>query len=286
LHAGQKIKEIRSHLGISMREVEEYSRQIARAEGNQKFCISCAWLSEIETTGSVPSVQKLFSLSAIYRHGFVEFLHLFGIDLDKISLHQQKMPLRKTHLANLRVYDEGRTITFPVRLDRGFKLGNTTLLSGMVKLWDEVPISVIRHLDITHQEYGYIGLKDLTMDPLVPPGSFVQIDGRAREVHDSSWRTEFDRPIYFIKLRLGYVCSWCELKTNQLTLLPHPLSRCRIRQFAYPSEAQIVGRVTGIAMRVVRPGKRASADSLRSSKQPSRSTKITEPQAHRSPKEP
>src|SRR5713226_5629633 len=258
---------MRKHIGISTRQVEKYSRQIAEAEGSAKFYISNAWLSQIEATGPVPSVQKLFSLSVIYRINFVELLSLFRIDLERIGLHQLEIRLPKTHRIRLEVYDEDRTVTFPARFHEGFSLEKTTLLSTMVKIWGEVPISVIRHLDIRHSEYGYVGLRDHTMDPLVPPGSFVQIDNEVREVlRPSSWRTELDRPIYFVKLPGGYACSWCELKRNQLTLVPHPLSRSRLRHFAYTREAEIIGRVTGIAMRIVRPEKRASDVPVRSPK--------------------
>ncbi len=267
LHPGQRLKAIRGQVGISTRQVEKYSRQIVKAEGSAKFYISNAWLSQIEGTGSVPSVQKLFSLSAIYRINFVELLYLFEIDLERIGLHQLEIRLPKTHPARLEAYNEDRTATFPVRFYKGFRVEKTTLLSRMVKIWGEVPISVIRHLDIRHCEYGYVGLRDHTMDPLVPPGSFVQIDNQVREVlRPSSWRTELDRPIYFVKIPGGYACSWCELKRNQLTLVPHPLSRTRLRHFAYNREAEIIGRVTGIAMRIVRPEKRTSDVSPRSPK--------------------
>jgi transcriptional regulator with XRE-family HTH domain len=267
LQAGADLRAIRRHLGISMRQVEKYSRQIAKAEGSAKFYISNAWLSQIEATGPVPSVQKLFSLSSIYRLNFVELLYLFGIDLERIGLHQLEIRLPNTHLAKLKVYNENRAPIFPVRFHAGFRLEKTTLLSRIVKIWGEVPISVIRHLDIRHCEYGYVGLRDHTMDPLIPPGSFVQIDDQVREVlRHSPWRTEFDRPIYFVRIPSGYACSWCELKRNQLTLLPHPLSGCRLRHFVYGQEAKIIGRVTGIAMRIVRPEKRASDVSLRSPK--------------------
>lgn len=254
---GEKLKSIRKDLGISARQVERYSRQIAEAEGNAKFYISNAWLSQIETAGPVPSVQKLYTLSVIYRINFVELLNLFGIDLDRIGLHQLELRLPKTNLARLEVYNEQRTIMFPVRLHNGFRLDKTTLLSRMVTIWGEVPIAVIRHLDIRHSLYGYIGLRDHAMDPLIPAGSFVQIDNRVREVlQSSSWRTELDRPVYFVKIPGGYACSWCEQKGNQLTLVPHPLSHSRLRHFAYAREAKIIGRVTGIAMRIVRPERR------------------------------
>ncbi len=267
MHAGERLKAIRRHLGISTRQVEKYSRQIAKAENNAKFYISNAWLSQIEATGPVPSVQKLFSLSVIYRMNFVALLSLFGVDLERIGLHQLEIHLPKTHPAKLEVYNENGTATFPVRFHEGFKVEKTTLLSRMVKVWGEVPISAIRHLDIRNSEYGYVGLRDHTMDPLVPPGSFVQIDDQVREVlRPSSWRTELDRPIYFVKIPGGYACSWCELKRNQLTLVPHPLSRTRLRHFAYTREAEIIGRVTGIAMRIVRPEERTRDVSARSPK--------------------
>src|SRR5260370_39330011 len=193
-----ELRTIRRHLGISIRQVEKYSRHIVKAEGSAKFYISNAWLSQIEATGSVPSVQKLFTLSVIYRINFVELLYLFGIDLERIGLHQLEIRLPKTHPAKLEVYNEDRTATFPVRFHERFKVEKTTLLSRLVRIWGEVPISVIRHLDIRNSEYVYVGLRDHMMDPLVPPVSFVQIDNQVREVlHHSSWRTECDRQIYF-----------------------------------------------------------------------------------------
>jgi len=265
LQPGAELRAIRRCLGISTRQVEKYSRQIAKAEGNAKFYISNAWLSQIEATGSVPGVQKLFSLSVIYRINFVELLCLFGIDLERIGLHQLEIRLPKTQPAKMEVYNEERTTAFPVRFHQGFKVEKTTLLSRIVRIWGEVPVSVIRHLDIKNSDYGYIGLQDYTMDPLVPPGSFVQIDNKVREIiRPSSWRTELDRPIYFVKVPGGYACSWCELKRNQLTLVPHPLSRSRLRHFTYTQDAEIIGRVIGIAMRIVRREDRTPGVSARS----------------------
>jgi hypothetical protein len=35
-----------------------------------------------------------------------------------------------------------------------------------------------------------------------------------------------------------------------LLAVPHPNSKCEIRRFPYPQQAEIVGRVTGVAMRL------------------------------------
>jgi len=244
------MKELRSKLGITTREVAEFSQRIAEAEGNPEFQISNAWLTQVENSDSVPSIYKLYTLSSIYRIKFTDLLRLYGVDLQKLSQHQLTAPLPNTHLATLEVYDEERTVSFPVRFDRSFDLDSTNLLSRMVELWGEVPIALIQHLDIRHSQYGYIGLQDFTLHPLLRPGSFVQIDPRVRKVQPLRWRTEFDRPIYFVELRDGYACSWCDLLDGQLLLLPHPLSPCSVRRLNYGADAEIIGQVTGVAMRL------------------------------------
>ena len=251
VRAGEQLKEIRNRLGITTREVEEYSREIAQTENNEEFYVSNAWLTQIENKLSVPSIYKLFSLSVIYGAKYTDLLILFGVDLEKIGKYQVTTPLARTHMLELEVYDNDRSVSFPVRFDPGFKSEKTNLLSRMVEMWGEVPIALIQQLDFRHTSYGYIGLDDYTLYPLLRPGSFVQIDDRQKKIERALWRTEFDRPIYFVEFRDGYACSWCELQGNQLTLLPHPLSQCSVRQCNYPSDAEIVGRVTAVAMRIV-----------------------------------
>ena len=98
------------------------------------------------------------------------------------------------------------------------------------------------------------------MYPLLRPGSFVQIDDSSTRWQKNPWRSEFDRPMYFVELRDGYVCSWCELQGKTLTIIPHPLSPSQTRQFRYPDEAEIVGRVTAVAMRLVDPRQRGAGE--------------------------
>ena len=248
-----QIKELRNRLGITMREVEDCSRRIADAEGNEEFFVSTSRLTQVENRESTPSIYKLYSLSVIYRVKFSDLLRVFGVDLAKIAKYQALAALSVTHLTRLTVYDEDRPVAFPVRFDPGFNVGATNLLSRMVEIWGEVPIALIQHLDVRKSLYGYIGLSDYTLYPILKPGSFVQIDDKQTRVQKPPWRTEFDRPIYFVELRNGYICSWCELQEKNLVLGPHPLSGCPTRQYSYPSEAEIVGRVTAVAMRIVSP---------------------------------
>jgi transcriptional regulator with XRE-family HTH domain len=247
------LKDIRCRLGITTREVADFSQKIADAEGSPEFHISNAWLTQVENSDSVPSIFKLYSLSSIYRIKFTDLLRLYGVDLQHLSRNQLDAPLPDTHLTNIEIYDQERTVSFPIRFDRSFDIDNTSLLSRLVEVWGEVPIALIQHLDIRHGLYGYIGLQDLTLYPLLRPGSFVQIDPRVRKIRPMQWRTEFDRPIYFVELRDGYACSWCEVQDGHLLLLPHPLSPRPVRRFAHGVDAEIVGQVTAVAMTLVAP---------------------------------
>jgi len=250
LRPGEKLKDIRTRLAVTTREVTEKSQTIAQIEKNEEFCVSNAWLTEIENTEATPSIYKLYSLSVIYHVKFSALLALFGVDLTKIPKHQMKIQLQHTHLTNIDLDDPDTSVTFPVRFDRGFSLNETNLLSRMVEVWGEVPASLIQHLDLRHCLYGYIGLTDFMLYPLLRPGAFVQIDQTVKKVQRSMWRTEFDRPIYFFELRDGYACSWCDVQRNQLTLIPHPLSPSLTRHFVNGVDAELVGQVTGVAMRL------------------------------------
>ena len=246
-----ELKNIRVRLGLSIRDVEEFAQKIAVREENNEYRISNAFLSQIENGESTPSIFKLISLSAIYGTKYTDLLRIFGADIERISLHQLSIGSPDTHIAEFEIYDEERSVAFPVQFDPSFKLEKTALVSRIVEIWGEVPVALLQHLNLRQLKYGFIGLKDFTLYPLLRPGSFVQIDDRRRQYQTAPWRSEYERPIYFVELRDGYACSWCELQSGTLTLIPHPLSPCKIRQFRYPRDAEIVGRVTGVAMRVV-----------------------------------
>src|ERR1700748_558751 len=129
LPPSEQLKEIRNRLGITTRDVAEFSHRIAQAEDNTEFHISNAWLTQVENSDSVPSIFKLYSLSSIYRIKFTDLLLLYRVDLQQLARHQLSAPLPGTHLTNLEVYDQQRTVSFPIRFDRSFDIANTSLLS-------------------------------------------------------------------------------------------------------------------------------------------------------------
>src|SRR5215470_5332315 len=195
LNSGSSLKELRLRLGITVRDVEDQSQRIAEVQGNPEFFVSNNWLTRLENTGAVPSIHKLFTLSAIYRVRLSELLPIFGIDSALLQKYEVENPPARTQLLNLEEPSPEMRVTFPARFDAGFRVEETNLLSRMVQVWGEIPISLIQNLDIQRGLYGYIGLQDYTMYPLLRPGSFVFIDGSVRDVLQETWKSELDRPI-------------------------------------------------------------------------------------------
>ena len=69
-------------------------------------------------------------------------------------------------------------------------------------------------------------------------------------MEEGKWYSEFQRPIYFIETRDGYICCWCSIRKGEIVLQPHPLSPATPRWLKHPQEAEVIGQVVGVAMRL------------------------------------
>jgi hypothetical protein len=246
--AGQKLRTLRERLGLTLRDVESASYRIAARYNNPEFGLPLSRLSDIETKGIVASVFRLYSLAVVYRLDFNELLSWFGIDMQNLAGDLSLVSPSKTHVLQSRPAAE--PVRMPVRMDPGFDLTRTSNLGRMIEKWGIVPLTFLQKFEADHYSYGYVGTDDFTLYPLVLPGSFLQIDENKNRILGGGWRSEYERPIYFVETREGYFCSWCSLNGNQLVLQPHALSPTPVRSYRHPQEAEIIGQVVGIAMRL------------------------------------
>ncbi|MFZ0523542.1 MAG: helix-turn-helix transcriptional regulator [Candidatus Acidiferrales bacterium] len=263
--AGEKLREVRERLGLTVRDVEAKSQQIAEDRHNREYYISHAWVTDIENDKFTPTIFKLHSLSNIYSVAYPEVLLYYGIRIGDVSRSRLSIGVPRTHLLAGGADLENEKVSLPTRFKPEFQLERTNLLSRVVEKWDLIPVGFLQHLDLRKSVYGYIGLEDYTLYPLIRPGSLVQIDASRRKLSTEKWKTEYDRPVYFVELRNGYVCSWCQADRGQLIVIPHPQSHQDVRRFEYPSQAEIVGRVTGVAMRIVEEPGPETGETSRSS---------------------
>jgi transcriptional regulator with XRE-family HTH domain len=243
---GQKLKRVRERLSLRYREVEEASTKIAQRHDNDEFIVALSRLADIENKGTIPSIYRLYSLCAIYRLDLPEVLSWYGIPPDSIPGDADVIDHTRTHLVGFR--PEDGEVQVPIALDPGLDLGRTAFLSRLIQQWGTVPLTMLSNIDLRTYRYGYIGTEDWSMFPLIPPGSLVVIDDSRRKIATSGWTSEFDRPIYFLEHREGYVCRWCSMSDGQLIVQAHPASNYDIESYAYPNEIEPLGQVTRVAM--------------------------------------
>ena len=193
---------------------------------------------------------RLDCLGAIYNVHWSSIFSAFGCDLGEFSRDKAMFCPSKTQLDTSNG-DGDDTIIVPMKSKKEFKLDRTSLLAKLGQIWGEIPVRLLQHMDLRNGVYGFVGLTDRTMFPIIRPGSIVQIDQNQRKVVQSKWEDEDDRPIFFLELRGEFICSWCEIVGGHLNAVPHPKSKCQVRRFAYPREADVVGRVIGVTMRLI-----------------------------------
>jgi len=247
--AGSWLRAARERLRLSTRDVERLSYEIAQKRSDKQYYVSHSWLAVIESGKFRPSVLKLYTLSVIYHANYDELLTLFGIPVGEAGRESRKLLLPHTHL--LETKEDGRkTVTVPIELRNNVQLEQTNLVARMFADWGEIPVHLLQQMDLRNSLYAYIGTHDYTLFPVIRPASFVQIDPRQTKITTGDWHNDFDRPIYFFELRDKYVCCWCELDGSQLILIPSSQSRLPTRHLRYPGDADILGRVTAVTMRI------------------------------------
>jgi transcriptional regulator with XRE-family HTH domain len=248
MNAGAQLRSVREQLGLTLRDVEAASLRIATQSNNAEFAIPYSRLSEIETKGVIPSIHRLYTLSAIYRRDLRELLSWYAIHLDNLPADVRVTELARTH--KIECFDMLNQVQMPTKLDPAFDIGKTCDIGRFIEKWGLVSLVFLQQFAESQYTFAYIGIEDFTMYPILLPGSFVQVDETRTRIEMQMWASEYERPIYLVETRDGYVCCWCELQGEHLILQPHPRSPVPIRLMKHPQEAEVIGQVVGIAMRL------------------------------------
>jgi transcriptional regulator with XRE-family HTH domain len=238
---GAKLRANRLAWKLTLREVEQRSLRLAQQWGNPAYRISASWLDRVERENRGLSATKLIVLASVYSLTAEQMLSL--------------CPPAGAAFAS------SEEISVP----------NATLMAGgsleaHAKLWlpdtlvtDTPPettglLSPAENSLPSHYRRGVIGRQDRTLEPMIRAGSIVLIDTQKKMiVGRREWNHEFDRPIYFLMTREGYVAGFCELdrETDWLTVIPHALSFESNRRWRLKKEIEVVGTVVAAIVRRV-----------------------------------
>jgi transcriptional regulator with XRE-family HTH domain len=238
---GPILRTIRQQWQLSLREVEERSMRIAQERGDQSYRISASWLDRLEREEHELTVNKLMVLAEIYNLPLEQLLRSMHPGNPQPSALTQLSSPNTTMLLTDGPLEQQAKHLIPDILGPDRPPDETTLLSPENGF---LPAPYRR---------GIIGKRDRTLEPMIQACSIVLIDTRQRVISSrKDWTHEFQRPIYFLMTREGYVCGWCDLDKNSewLTLIPHPLSPTSSQPWKYRTEIENLGRVIVVAVRL------------------------------------
>jgi transcriptional regulator with XRE-family HTH domain len=247
---GKRLRAERERLRLSLRDVEALSRIIAKDRQSRDYYIAHASLADIENGKLAPTIHKLYSLCVIYGRDYDRLAILLGVPVPEVAKDHKALALPRTYLIDTIPEPCDSEKLAAVALREKLCAERTNLMSKLLAAWEETPV-LLQPMQGSNPVYGYIGMDDYTLHPFIRPGSFVRIDPRQKKVPPLNWRTDFDRPVFFVELRERYVCSWCEMHDGRLILIPSQQSQRRAQHVRYPVDATIVGRVTGVTMSIV-----------------------------------
>jgi transcriptional regulator with XRE-family HTH domain len=245
---GQKLRRARERLGLRYRDVEEASQKIASRHGTDEFSIGLSRLADIENKGTLPSLYRLYSVCAIYRLDFRMVLNWYGVDLAQLPADAAANPVSQTHPIGFQA-EPVVEASFPLDLDPGLDLSRTSFISRHLRRWGPLAQGMLGSLDLRRQCYGFIGTADWSMYPILPPGSFVQIDETKTKIAAEGWADEFERPIYFLEHRNGFRCCWVSELEGLMVAHSHTASETAPELYKV-SEVDVLGQVIGVAMRL------------------------------------
>ena len=242
--AGDKLRRVRERLKLTYRDVVEASREIARRRGGADFLISLSRLADIENGGRAPSIFRLYTICAVYGLDLHQVLRWYGVPVESLVADSLRVGLPETHSIQITPQIHGSS---PQAVEPAIDPNKTTFLNRLIRRWGKVPFSFLEGEDPRPYRYGLIGLEDWSLFPIIRPGSLVMIDERRCRVARNGWSNEYDRPIYFLEHRGGFVCGWCTLEGDRLVVQPHPASESQPVIFRYPEEVDVLGQICGVA---------------------------------------
>src|ERR1041385_3643183 len=158
--AGHNLRTLRRARHLTVRDVEQATLRLAKFKDH-----------------------KLFSLSIVYNVSFLALLKLYDVDINESEKFLPIVHSDSTQLLSPEIISDGLTVSS--------SRGEQTQLVGGGSSVGIVLSSSVRSRVPDFITYGYIGLKDFTMYPLIRPGAFVRIDVRQKRVESQGFFNEY-----------------------------------------------------------------------------------------------
>src|SRR6185437_8181871 len=111
----------------------------------------------------LPTIFRIYSLSAIYGNDYREVCAWYGVDWSLLPADIGTGPSPATQ--PFTALNGIPTVNLPLTVDPAFDARRTTNLLRMIQKWGPVPAAFLQHLADLPYSYALVGTEDLTMYP-------------------------------------------------------------------------------------------------------------------------
>lgn len=245
-----RIIEALRHLRELLRQAEPTNERERRAT-EQREIVAKYLISNLPRTGEHPTLKSLLEVAEAFLLTIGAAHQLFGYDLDAIRRQDLLWNRSRTHIVESYIFDRDRLIDMPSELAPETAFESDAMLTDLVLKWQRpVPIRALggELSNRTGAFYVHVGTEDSEAANL-PPGSMALVD----PVDAIEAMRPNPKLIYLLQFGNGYRCSRCVVTRDKLQMLAPPRKYVRAREFAYPTEVRVVGRIRMFAHALPQP---------------------------------
>jgi len=243
---GQLLRASRAKLHLSLREVAEMSRNIARLIGDKRYFVSPSSLCDYELFNAPPRhFHKAIVLCSLYGLRFHVFLKAIGIVLAEAGT--EPIPDRFAR----RVLDAESV----ENSDDNDMPGRSGFLERMLERCEEIPFFLRESIGSLSglegpslDDFFWIGGEYDVLHPCLANGLFALVNRRdKRPIHFTS-KPAWQQPVYVILMRNGtYLCACCGIENGTLVIHPYSQQFRRSEHLRYHQDAEVIGRIVTVA---------------------------------------
>ncbi len=234
------LRDFRMRRGLSVRQVATLSASLSEERGDSRYRLSHSWICRLERRSIVPTTFAATALAVIYEVSRDELLDLYS---PAPSARPAVAPSAQAFLPGGRSPLSGS-------IRSSFDLSHNCIVSKLESLFDAVPRELAGNWRVEFPApYAFIG-DQVALPPTLSRGSVVCLEPLSRpSLSNPKVEVAVDQPIFLVMLRDGLFCSWCEFRSDAITLLPNPASGLRAKTVSR-SEVDLIGRLTKLAFRI------------------------------------
>jgi hypothetical protein len=240
INRAERIQAILSSKGLSLYQISQQTA--AMFSRSSPFFIPHNLYHDLRDEGFAPSIFQVYALSQISGYRLVDWLHVFGIDLEDIPRLQVLLPRKRTMLIDAALTDtQAWAEWFRSRTSKG----ESPRIAPLAQLLENVGPSRISSLpgDGTNKfTYAKVGTDDALAFPELLPGSIVRINPQPSPDLVQATNGVISHHLFLLEHGKGLFCNRVRWIGDRVIPVSTNLSFAQV-EMRVPAEARILGVV-------------------------------------------